>query len=384
MGLKTQNVQRTTSGKSMATQKIIGFGSSAVMFAAMLNAAPSQATIKLDTTLLATESCEATQSIKKRRNAGNVRLTPGENYRVIGKNRSSEATHYLLKLEDASPSLRWVPIGCGRLGERPAGEPQQSPPKEEMPAPETPGPLAPEDNTLPPVPSTELPDLDTSRQGDFLLALSWQPAFCETRPTKTECRNQSADSFEAGNLALHGLWPQPRGNDYCGVSAEIERLDKSKRWDELPPIELTAQTREALAEQMPGYASSLHLHEWYKHGTCYSNSPEEYYRESLALMDQVNDSLVQVLFEENLGQRISSREIRQAFDQAFANGAGQKVEVVCARDINQGRRVMVQELRILLKGKVEPGTELADLILEAPQANAGCSSGMVDFAGVDL
>jgi ribonuclease T2 len=100
-------------------------------------------------------------------------------------------------------------------------------------------------------------------------------------------------------------------------------------------------------------------------------------------MDQVNDSLVQDLFEAKVGQRISSREIRQAFDRAFGAGAGQKVEVACAKDINQGGRVMVQELRILLTGKVEPGTKLADLLRDAPEAIAGCSSGLVDQAGVD-
>lgn len=377
----------------MAPQKVwsvlIALGSSAVMLPGLLSAFPAQATIKLNTTLRATDNCEALQSIKKRRNAGNVRLTPGENYRVIGKNRIDEATHYLLRLENTSPSLRWVPIGCGHLGDTPAVEPLPSMPEtpaspeepasEEVLAPEA----QPEDNVLPPVPSMDSPEQDTSRSGDLLLALSWQPAFCETKPTKTECRNQSADSFEAGNLALHGLWPQPRGNDYCGVSGEIERLDKARRWDELPPIELSAETREALAEQMPGYASNLHLHEWYKHGTCYSNSPEEYYRESLALMDQVNDSLVQVLFEENLGQQISGQEIRQAFDQAFGAGAGQKVQVDCARDINQGKRLMVQELKISLKGKVQAGTDMADLLAEAPRANAGCRSGLVDLAGVD-
>lgn len=369
----------------MAPQRIgsalLALGSGAVMLPALLSAVPAQATIKLDNSLFATDNCEALQSIKKRSNNGNIRLTPGESYRVIGQNRSSEATHYLLTLEDASPSLRWVSIGCGRLDESPVAEPQPSP--NETLEPESPEPSEPENNPFPPVPSLDLPELDTSDRGDFLLALSWQPAFCETKPTKTECRNQSADSFEAANLTLHGLWPQPRGNDYCGVSAEVELLDKAKRWDELPPIELSQQTRAALAEQMPGYASGLHLHEWYKHGTCYSNSPEEYYRESLALMDQVNDSLVQVLFEENLGQRLSGQEIRQAFDQAFGAGAGDKVEVACARDINQGQRVMVQELRILLKGKVEPGTEMADLLAEAPRANAGCRDGLVDFAGVD-
>jgi len=375
--------QKRSSQKRLQADISIGLGiaSSATLLASLLSPLSAQATTKLDATLLATESCEAVQSIRKRTNAGQIRLRLGQRYRVIGQNRTKDATHYLLKLDDARPNQRWVSIRCGSLEGQPAAQPQT-----ETPAPAEPvsQPVTPPTTTTgPPLPNTIQPDLDTSRRADFLLALSWQPAFCETRPNKTECRSQSADSFEAGNLALHGLWPQPRGNDYCGVSLEIERLDKRKRWDKLPPIELSPQTRTALADQMPGYASGLHLHEWYKHGTCYSNSPEEYYRESLALMDQVNESLVQVLFEENLGQRISGQDIRRAFDQAFGAGAGQKVEVACAKDINQGRRLMVQELRILLKGKVEPGTDIADLLAEAPRAKAGCRSGLVDFAGVD-
>jgi ribonuclease T2 len=265
-------------------QWLVGISSGVMLILAGPGSAPVQANVTLNGTLLATDSCEAVQSIKKQTNPGKIRLKAWERYRVIGQNLAVGATHYLLQLEGAAPSLRWVPVSCGRLGQ-PGSEPVPDPGNAPGPDPgNAPGPdpentpgNPPETETLPPVPSLDLPEMDTSRRGDFLLALSWQPAFCETKPTKIECRDQSADSFEAGNLALHGLWPQPRDNDYCGVSPEVEQIDQAKRWDELPPVALSAETRKALAEQMPGYASNLHLHEWYKHGTCYSNSPEEYF-----------------------------------------------------------------------------------------------------------
>src|SRR3546814_1497468 len=42
----------------------------------------------------------------------------------------------------------------------------------------------------------------------FVLAVSWQPAFCETRPAKPECVTQDEDRFDASHFALHGLWPR--------------------------------------------------------------------------------------------------------------------------------------------------------------------------------
>ena len=50
---------------------------------------------------------------------------------------------------------------------------------------------------------------------------------------------------------------------------------------------------------MPEAASFLQRHEWYKHGSCYGPL-EEYYTESLALMDQLNDSAIRSLFAANV------------------------------------------------------------------------------------
>jgi ribonuclease T2 len=95
----------------------------------------------------------------------------------------------------------------------------------------------------------------------------------------------------------------------------------------------------------------------------------------MALLDQLNGSAVQVLFEDAIGQRLRTSAIRAAFDRSFGPGAGERVRVECDRE---GR---ILELRIGLKGPIEAGARLADLIQAAPQRTAGCRGGWVDRAG---
>ncbi len=301
---------------------------------------PAYALITLNDQFVAGQACEALESIRRGTNSGDIRLTPQETYPVIGKNRDN-ASHYLLRIEDAEPSERWVSVQCGQLL----------------------GSSAP----VNPV------------NQDYLLALSWQPSFCETKPDKSECKSQTAQRFDATNLVLHGLWPQ---KVYCNVSPEIKDLDKPKTWSKLPPIDLSEETRNALAVKMPGFASDLHLHEWYKHGTCYSDSPEEYYQESIALLDQINDSSVRNLFTENIGNFLSSTEIRDQFDEAFNEGAGSKVQVQCATD-DEDRDRMVVELQINLKGDIQLDTPIENLLKAGKTVSSGCPLGEIDPAGFD-
>ncbi|MDF1749406.1 MAG: ribonuclease T, partial [Alphaproteobacteria bacterium] len=125
----------------------------------------------------------------------------------------------------------------------------------------------------------------SAQEIDYVLAISWQPGFCETRPSVTECKSQTADRFDATHFTLHGLWPEPRGTVYCGVSPTIQDLDRRNRWDALPDLTLSHELRDQLDQAMPGTQSGLHRHEWIKHGTC-SEMPdaEGYYRESLRLL----------------------------------------------------------------------------------------------------
>ncbi len=311
-------------------------------FCLILSSKSTYAFIALDNQFVAGEACEALQSIKKATNPGNIRLTPQKTYRVIGKNKDN-ASHFLLRLEGVESSNRWVSVKCGQLVDAVAAAPQG--------------------------------------KQDYLLALSWQPSFCKTKPNKSECQSQTAQRFDATNFVLHGLWPQPSTNVYCKVSNTLQRLDKDNRWSELPPINLSKQTRKALTVKMPGFASNLHLHEWYKHGTCYSDSPEEYFTESIALLDQVNKSSVQDLFARNIGKSLSSKEIRNQFDRAFNNGAGNKVQVQCKQDIDEDRNNMVVELQINLKGNIKSDTAIAPLLSAGKTVAAGCAVGEIDPAG---
>jgi len=304
---------------------------------------PAYALIAFNDQFVARQACEAVQSIKSGTNQGNIRLTPQETYPVIGKNRDN-ASHYLLRIEGAEPSERWVSVQCGQLL----------------------GSSAP-----------------VTVNQDYLLALSWQPSFCETKPDKSECKSQTGKRFDATNLVLHGLFPQPRQNIYCNVSDNIIRLDKDKQWSKLPPITLSATTRNELAVKMPGFASDLHLHEWYKHGTCYSETPDEYFQESIALLDQVNNSSVRDLFVRNIGKSLSSNEIRNQFNVAFNNGAGSKVQVQCQRDIDEARNNMVVELQVNLKGNIQPDTPIESLLQSGKTVPAGCTLGEIDPAGFD-
>ncbi|MDJ0676783.1 MAG: hypothetical protein QNJ36_15630 [Calothrix sp. MO_167.B42] len=293
---------------------------------------PAQAFVSATGTFTASSSCPALSSIRRQANPGNVNISPDASYPLLGKNKQ-QATYYQIRVEGAEPTARWVAVSCGKITE----------------------------------------DIIASRNLDYVLAVSWQPSFCETRPEKVECVNQTGDRFDATNFAIHGLWPQPRNNTYCNVPQNLKQLDKNRRWLELPELALSRELRQELAIKMPGYQSGLHRHEWYKHGTCYSETPEEYYQETIALLDQLNESGVRTLFAQNLERDITNNQIGQAFSTAF--GSTSKVLVSC---VNVNRENLIQELLINLRGEIEANTNIADLLAAAPNANSGCRQGQVD------
>ncbi len=222
-----------------------------------------------------------------------------------------------------------------------------------------------------------------SESADNLLALTWQPAFCELRPVKSECQalNRGRLPVAARQLSIHGLWPRPRGNDYCGVAEAVKRLDKAGRWSELPAPKLDAETNAQLTEAMPGMASQLHRHEWVKHGTCYfaDRGADEYFDDTIRIAETINRSAVGRFLADRIGARVTAAEIRARFDQAFGPGAGDRVGITCKRD---GRRTLIQELKIALKGTISPDTPARKLIQAAAPLPPGCPGGIIDAAGL--
>lgn len=324
---------------------------------AILAAGPLQAA-PFDGTFVAQQDCPALQSIRNGSNPGNQQVKAGQSYTVLEVNNLGQPTHYRVRVPGASPAERWVSLDCGirtGLGQEPRTQTKADTPKPaEAPA------------------------------ASYVLAASWQPGFCETQPEKVECLDQGRDRFDATHFALHGLWPQPRSLEYCGVSGELQDADRPATWRDLPEIQLEASTRAELTKVMPGTASFLDRHEWLVHGTCYKEDMQSYFSESLALMAQLNASSLRTFMTENIGKAVTPARIRAAVDEAFGEGAGERVSIECKTE-QDGNRVVLTELQIRLYGAIDETSDLGELIRTArPQdSNAGqCPRIIIDKAGL--
>ncbi|ESZ23571.1 ribonuclease [Mesorhizobium sp. L2C084A000] len=323
------------------------------MLAASL-AGAARADVKMSGSFVADAACPATQAIKNGKNPGNVSTDAGQSYQLLAGNKDTP-THYLILVPGADPERRWVKVSCGHVSGSSAATVPAAPDGQGKPA--------------------------ASGKPEYVFALSWQPAFCETKSNKTECRAQSAGDFDATHFTLHGLWPQPNGNFYCQATASDKANDNPAHWKDLPPVNLDANTRTELDQVMPGTASHLDRHEWIKHGTCYGKSQQDYFSDALNLMRAVNSSPVRELFAKNIGGKLTADQIRGAFDTAFGAGAGDRVRVSCVIDPSSGRR-LIGELTLGLAGPIGPNSSLKDLLLASvPTNKAGCPTGNVDAIG---
>lgn len=192
-----------------------------------------------------------------------------------------------------------------------------------------------------------------------LLAISWQNAFCETHRDKRECRNVDPKGYAASHFTLHGLWPQPRHKVNCKGDRKVW-LDRALYGE--------------LLEVMPAAKSGLHKHEWKKHGTCYGKSADLYFKDSIALIRQVNSSAVRDLFAKNAGKILTKKEVMQAFDKSFGKGSGRKVKMMC----HQG---LITELQLNLDGEISKESDIKVLLKSAHNAQGGCQKGKVDKVG---
>lgn len=322
---------------------------------------PALAFVKLEGYFVAEKSCEAFQSKNRKTNPGNITTHPRTAYTMLGINKAG-GDFFQIEVPDAPVTAsRWVSAACGVHVVR---------------ADTRTGTGTGNNNDL-------VVDRNGTESTDNLLTLSWQPAFCETRPGKKECRDLNAGSLPhtTRQLSIHGLWPQPRGNDYCGVPASVKNLDTPKSWHRLPAPEIDTDTADELRAAMPGFASFLHHHEWIKHGTCYfgEGGADEYYDDTLYLTGLVNDSAVGALFFDNVGEEITGAEIRAAFDKDFGDGSGERVQIKCTPDAG---RTLINEIWISLGGTITQSSDLGELMRAADATGMGCRKGVVDPAGL--
>lgn len=216
----------------------------------------------------------------------------------------------------------------------------------------------------------------TTSRTEYVLAVSWQPGFCETRPQRKECESQTAERFDATNLSLHGLWPLRKS--YCGVTAEVRAQDRKGSWLELPKLAMADDTAARLLIAMPGVQSGLDRHQWLRSGTCQSGSVDDYFSAQLRMLEELNRSAVGALFRQRIGSELDEATIKQAFDQSFGTGAGDRVRMRC--QTVQGRSI-ITGLTIGLTGDVMKASSLATLIQAAGPTEFKCAKGIADTAG---
>ena len=297
----------------------------------------------------ATTVCSAFNDMKHRNNTHNVKLNVGDSYRILQEKKGQVLT----LIEGERIAQRWVDKSCFEENKKVKTEVKKNTFAERL------------------AHNNKAPKISKSTSKQNLLALSWQNAFCQTHQYKKECKSMNSKSFGAFEFVLHGLWPQPRNNQYCNVSKKQVGTDKNKQWYRLDKLDLNSTTRSELSKYMPGYSSNLHRHEWVKHGTCYRTSANDYYNDAISLVKQVNSSNVQQYFKQHIGKAVTLKEVRKIFDKEFGMGAGKHVTMNC-------RGGLVTELWLHLGNS---SNELSELFKNGETPRSRCQKGRVDSVG---
>lgn len=201
-----------------------------------------------------------------------------------------------------------------------------------------------------------------------LLVMTWGPSLCRLEPANRGCRSGHVGRL-GQTFVLHGLWPQPSTEQYCGVPSRVSDNARS-------PVELPDDIKAVLQKSMSD-SGRLATHEWYAHGTCSGVTPPEYFDIASTLADQAA-GVINPVFGSSAGRQVSSRALREAFDTRFGKGSGRRVMLSCRPDSGGD---IVYEVRLSLPPVVDlrpaPQLSLADALAKGPTVSPGCGQGRV-------
>lgn len=328
----------------------------------MVGAGSAIASKRVNGNLVAKVECAAYASKNKKTNPDRTYLNVGESYTIFEVNRPNEPGWVRIRIGSANPEARWVSVHCGDVTLDKVGG----------------GGNNPDDPILPPNAGCPIKNCNQPDQEDsFVLALSWQPAFCETHRNKPECAVDDPEAWQATHFTLHGLWPNKKScgikYGYCGSVCRAPRGGGPTWMCNYPPLSLSENTKNALAVVMPSvtYKSCLDRHEWYKHGTCATPwSADEFYTVAVELTQQFNNAGSSAFMADNLGKSVASADFRQKVDQGLGEGASNKMTLNCD---SKGRLV---DVMLTLPANLTKEMTLANLLKNVPQPrkNGNCGN----------
>jgi ribonuclease T2 len=213
---------------------------------------------------------------------------------------------------------------------------------------------------------------ESSDGGSSWLVLTWGPSLCTADPANAGCTSGQVGG-QGSTWILHGLWPQPADNQYCGVPKRIADRAKNVKGSDMPSVDIGDDVRNTLQSMMSD-ESSLAPHEWYAHGTCSGVSPDVFFSDAAALTEQAR-KVLDPMFTEAEGGRIQLSAVRDRFDQEYGASAGDRLRLSCRNVTGAGS--VVYELHLSLPAVTEirapDGTvSLKDLIGKGPPIGPGC------------
>jgi ribonuclease T2 len=213
---------------------------------------------------------------------------------------------------------------------------------------------------------------DSSDSSSSWLVLTWGPSLCAAEPTNAGCKSGHVEA-QGPTWILHGLWPQPVDEQYCGVPKEIAERASDLHGHHMPSVAMADDVRDTL-QSMVSDASVMAPHEWYAHGTCSGVTPDVFFSNATALTDQAR-KLLDPMFATAQGGRIQLSAVRDKFDAEYGSGAGERVRLSCRNVTGQGS--VAYELHLSLPPvtalRTPDGTlSLKDLILKGPALGPGC------------
>jgi ribonuclease T2 len=222
--------------------------------------------------------------------------------------------------------------------------------------------------------SAEFQSADTSSSW---LVLTWGPSLCATEPTNPGCTSGHVQT-QGSTWILHGLWPQPEAQQYCGVPQEVAKRAANLHGSDMPSVDIGGDVRNTLQSMMSD-ASTLAPHEWYAHGTCSGVTPDAFFSTAATLTEQAR-KVLDPMFADAEGGRIALSAVRGEFDAAFGAGAGERLRLSCRNVTGQGS--VAYELHLSLPPVNELRTpdgalSLKDLIIKAPLLAPGCRNASV-------
>jgi ribonuclease T2 len=265
-----------------------------------------------DISARAIHECGAYNNLKHTKNNNDIRLSIGSSYAI----KQDHKNNYLISMDGAYPKQRWVYKSCFDAKITAKGRHRNK---------------------------------ENAKQ--YILALGWYDGFCAAHKNKKECQQSFFNKKEYG-FVLHGLWPQPKNNQYCGVDNKNIGIDKNKQWHLLPEVKLTEQTKSELSMIMPTVASNLERHEWIKHGSCSGLDSEIYYKTSILIAKEFMKTPLALYINKQKGKTVNLSDIRKLSDISFGNGSSEKIEMVCDSNRN------LTEIRLSM-GSIDGGLRAA-------------------------